>query len=48
MNEWKDEYRDMIVRGGMAMQFMRIFSDSFDPGEPITQYMVNLAKAIVG
>lgn len=46
--EWNDEDRDMIVRGGMAMQFMRAFSGSFEPGEPITPYMVNLAKAIVG
>lgn len=48
MKEWKDEDRDMIVRGGMAMQFMRTFSDSFEPGEPVTPYMVKLAKAIVG
>ena len=48
MKEWKDEDRDMIVRGGMAMQFMRTFSDSFEPGEPITPYIVKLAKAIVG
>ena len=48
MKEWKDEDRDLIVRGGMAMQFMRTFSDSFEPGEPITPYMVKLAKAIVG
>ena len=41
------ETNDMIVRAAVCHHFTQAIS-AMEPGEAVTPYMVNLAKAIVG